>query len=232
MLKLGRKIIRRFTTSAQDRREQPRHATDIHTICRPVSEDYHVAIRIQEVSVDGLKFVANKAVRQGTMIRVDLPKLSGPATTVLACVTHVHDLGKGEWEVGCNFSLELSDDEMRAFGAAKTETGADDARAWVGHPARGTVEFRVLPGHDGLASSAQLVDLSPAGVGLIVDEQLEAGVALTIAMKRLDDKPDRALLACVVYQTERPDGKWAVGCNFLHRLTGSELDELLWHSSF
>ncbi|HEX3149350.1 MAG TPA: PilZ domain-containing protein [Gemmataceae bacterium] len=232
MLKLGRKIIRKFTAPAHDRRVDPRHATDIRTICRPVSEDYHIAIQIRDVSQGGLKFLAAKALRQGTMVRIDLPNLSGPTTTVLACVTHVHEISPVEWEAGCNFSLELSDDEMRAFGAAKLESGADDARAWVRHPARGIVEFRVLPGHDGPARTAQLVDLSPAGVGLIVDEKLEAGAAITVSMKRLDDKPDRPFLACVVYQTERPDGKWAVGCNFLHRLTESDLDELLWASSF
>ena len=232
MLQLGRKIIRKFTSSAQDRREHPRQATDIRTICRPVSEDYHVGIQIQDVSLGGLKFISTDALRQGTMIRIDLPKQSGPPTTVLACVTHINESGHEKWDVGCSFSLELSDDEMRTFGATKSALGADDPRAWVRHPARGTVEFRVLPGHDGPPRTAQLVDLSAAGVGLVVDDELEAGSAITVSMKRLDDKPDRPILACVVYQTKRPDGKWAVGCNFLHRLTESELDELLWASSF
>ena len=89
------------------------------------------------------------------------------------------------------------------------------------------VEFRILPGDDGPPNTAQLVNLSPVGVGLVVDEPLEPGAALTVVLKRLDHKPDRSMLACVVYQTERPDGKWAIGCHFLHQLSEKELDELL-----
>src|SRR5204863_4475501 len=105
-----------------------------------------------------------------------------------------------------------------------------DSRAWVRHTARGPAEYEVLPGDDGPPRTARLVNLSPAGVGLLVDEKLEAGTALTVSLKRIDGQSERHLLACVVYQTRRPDGLWAVGCNFLHELSEKELDELLWLS--
>jgi hypothetical protein len=232
MLQLGRKLLRRLAWTGDDRRAHPRHTTDIRTVCRPVSEEADIPARIADVSVGGVKLRIGRPLREGTMVRVELPRLGGPGTTVLACVMHANEVSRGEWEIGCNFSLELSDDEMQAFGAEKTQAAPADSRAWVRYPARGLVEYEVLPGDDGPPRTGQLVNLSPAGVGLLVDEKLEAGTALTLFLKRVDDQGDRQLLACVVYQTERPDGTWAVGCNFLHELGEKELDELLWLSHF
>ena len=232
MLQLGRRLLRRLATTGVDRRAYPRHATDIRTVCRPVSEEGDVPAQIVDVSLGGIKLRVGRPMREGTMVRVELPRLGGPATTVLACVMHSHEVARGEWEVGCNFSLELSEDEVRAFGGEKTQAAPADLRAWVRHTARGVVEYEVLPGDEYPPRIGQLVNLSPAGVGLLVDEKLEPGTALTVSLKRGDGLPERHLLACVVYQTERPDGMWAVGCNFLHELSEKELDELLWLSHF
>jgi hypothetical protein len=232
MLQLGRKILRRIAGFETERRAHPRHAADLRTVCRPVSEEAVVPVQILDVSVGGIKMRVGRPFREGTMIRVDLPRLGGPTTTLLACVMHAREAAVGQWEVGCNFSLELSDDEMQAFGVEKTQAAAGDSRAWVRHTARGTCEYEVLPGDGGPARTARLVNLSPAGVGLLVDEKLEPGTALTVFLKRIDEQTERPLLACVVYQTERPDGMWAVGCNFLNELGEKELDELLWLSHF
>jgi len=232
MLQLGRKILRRIAGFETERRAHPRHATDVRTVCRPVTEDVTVPVQIVDVSVGGIKMRVGRPFRQGTMDRFDMPRLNGPTTTLLACVMHAGEVTVGQWEVGCNFSLELSDEEIQAFGGEKTQAAAGDSRTWVRHSARGTVEYEILPGDDGPPRTARLVNLSPAGVGLLVDEKLEPGTALTVFLRRIDDQTDRPLLACVVYQTERPDGTWAVGCNFLHELGEKELDELLWLSHF
>lgn len=230
MLELGRKLIRRIAWGPSERRAHPRHATDLRTVCRPVSEDVAIPARILDVSVGGIKMRIERPLRVGTMVRIDLPRLGGPGTTLLACVMHAAEVSVGVWEVGCNFSLELSDEELAAFGVDKTQAAAGDQRAWVRHTARGEAEYEVLPGDSEPARRARLINLSPAGVGLQVDEKLEPGTALTVFLRRTDGITDRPLLACVVYQTERPDGTWAVGCNFLHELGEKELDELLWLS--
>ena len=232
MLQLGRRLLRRLASVGDDRRAFPRHATDIRTICRPVSEDGDVPAQIVDVSLGGIKIRVPRPIRVGTMVRIDLPRLGGPATTVLGCVMHSAEAARAEWEIGCNFSLELSEEEIRAFGGEKTQGAPADLRAWVRHTARGVVEYEVLPGDEEPPRMGHLVNLSPAGVGMLVDEKLEPGTALTVSLKRVDGLPERHLLACVVYQTERPDGMWAVGCNFLHELTEKELDELLWLSHF
>lgn len=230
MLELGRRLIRRVAGGRTERRAHPRHATDLRTVCRPVAEDVVIPARILDVSVGGIKMRIGHLLRVGTMVRIDLPRLGGPGTTLLACVMHANEVSVGVWEVGCNFSLELSEEELAAFGVEKTQATAGDQRAWVRHTARGQAEYEILPGDSEPARSARLINLSPAGVGLQVDEKLEPGTALTVFLRRTDGKTDRPLLACVVYQTERPDGTWAVGCNFLHELGEKELDELLWLS--
>jgi hypothetical protein len=189
--------------------------------------------RIRNVSRTGVNVIVSKVVLEGTMIRIDLPVTKdGPHTTVLACVTNSRETAPGEWSLGCMFSLELSDAEMRALGGEKTAPADPaDQRAWVRYPAQGTVAFRMLPGEVGSPQSGELIDLSPAGVGLLVDQKVEPGSALTVTLRRNDNKPDRTMLVCVVYLTDRPDGKWAVGCQFLHELTEKELQELVWRST-
>ena len=229
---MGRKILRRIAGFETERRAHRRHATDLRTVCRPVSEDATVPVQVVDISVGGLKMRMGRPFREGTMLRVELPRLGGANATILACVMHAREVLVGQWEVGCNFSLELSEEELRAFGGEKTQTAAGDSRTWVRHPARGTVEYEVLPGDDSSPRTARLVNLSPAGVGIQVDEKLDPGTALNIFLKRTDNQTDRSLLACVVYQAERSDGTWAVGCNFLHELGEKEIDELLWLSHF
>lgn len=165
------------------------------------------------------------------MVRVNLPgSPGGPHTTVLACVMHGREIGPGEWSVGCAFSLELSAEEMRLFGGEKSPAGSDDQRAWVRYPAKGLVLFRLVAAADGPARTAEMADLSPGGVGLILTEKLEPGAALTVHLRRTNNRPDWPMLACVVYLTDRPDGKWAAGCHFLRELSEAELNELVWRS--
>jgi hypothetical protein len=232
MLDLGRKLLHSLAGPTDDRRAHPRCRTNLRAVCRLVGDDREIGATVEEVSRGGIKLRLGEPFREGTMVRIDIPNggTDAPAT-VLACVMHARETTSGDWQVGCNFSLPLTDGEVRAFGGAKSRGGSADQRAWVRHPARGLVEFRVLPGETGPPRTADLVNLSQAGVGLIVADRLEPGSALTVTLQRLDDQPARSLVACVVYQGRRPGGKWAVGCNFLHELSEKELDELLWNST-
>jgi hypothetical protein len=54
---------------------------------------------------------------------------------------------------------------------------------------------------------------------------------MTLMLRRQEDKPDRPMLACVVYVTDRPNGRSAIGCSFLRELSEYELNELIWRSS-
>ena len=231
MLRRTRQVLRNLAWPGDDRRARERHATDVQTVCQPLAGDVSIPTRIQNVSQTGANLVVGQPLTEGTMLRVNMPGSPGsPHTTILACIMHSHELDSGEWAVGCRFSLELSPEEMRYFGGEKATAGPDDQRAWVRYPAKGTIAFRLLEDEGDIVHSAELADLSPSGVGLILSEKLEPGSALTLDLRRTDGKPDQSMLACVVYLTDRPDGKWAAGCHFLRELTETELKSLIWRS--
>jgi hypothetical protein len=166
------------------------------------------------------------------MLRVKLPATScGSQTTILACVTNVQRFAEGLWSLGCVFSLELSEAEMRLLGGEKIPSKSGDQRAWVRSPAVGTLSYRLVPGDQTSLLKAELLNLAPAGVGIVVSDRLDAGSLITLMIDRRDGVAHRQLLAYAVYVTDRPDGKWAVGCNFLHELTEKELNELVWRST-
>ena len=228
MFQRTRALLKRFTASGDERRAHARHEVDVETTCHFLADGTEFRAHIRNVSRSGLKLFVPHEVPEGTMVRVQLP---GPAdglhTTVLACVTNTRELPENQWSLGCVFSLEMSDAEMRLLGGENQPASPEDQRAWVRFPTQGTVEYRQLPGDDGSSRTADLVDLSPGGLGLIVADPLEPGDAITVNLRRQNKQADRSMLACVVYMAERPDGKRAVGCNFLHELSERELKELV-----
>jgi len=228
MFQRTRALLKRFSGSGDERRAHVRHPVDVETTCHFLADGREIRARIRDVSHSGVNLAIPHAVPEGTMVRVQLPgPADAPHTTVLACVTNTRELLENQWTIGCMFSLEMSDAEMRHLGGENKLSSADDQRAWVRYPSQGTVEYRLLPAEEGDSRTADLVDLSPGGLGLIVTEPLEPGDAITVNLKRQNNQPDRSMLACVVYMAERPDGKRAVGCNFLHELSERELRELV-----
>jgi hypothetical protein len=75
--------------------------------------------------------------------------------------------------------------------------------------------------------SAQAVDISATGIGLIVNEPIEAGMVLSLDIQGRPGKPERVMHACVVRSGAMPDGRWRLGCNFIRQLDDSELEAFL-----
>ena len=229
MLRRTRAFLRRVTGSADERRAHLRHKVDVETVCRALSDDADMPARINNVSRSGVNLIVPRSLPEGTLIRVHLPtSIQSRQTTMLACVTNTRPFSEGLWSLGCMFSQELSDSEMRVLGGEKVPAKMSDQRAWVRFPARGTISYRHVPETEGELKSAELLDLAPAGMGLVVSERLEPGSAITLHLRCQSDKPERPMLACVVYQTDRSDGKWAIGCTFLHELSEKDLNDLIW----
>jgi len=226
VLRRNRKTADGAAPQSGDRRDFPRQPSAVQTVCQPLAGDLYLPARVRDVSQTGANLIVTHLLTEGTMVRVNVPGTpGGPHTTILGCVMHSRELSTSSWAIGCMFSSELSPEEMRLFGGQKLENGIDGQRTWVRSAFKGTISYRLLP-TDGLLRKGEVSDLSTAGVGLIVDEKLDAGSALMVNLHRADDKPDRPMLACVVYVTDRPDEKWAAGCQFLRQLTTSELREV------
>jgi hypothetical protein len=230
VLRRKRKTTQDSPSQPGDRRDFPRQPSAVQTVCQPLAGDLYLPARVRDVSQTGANLIVTHLLTEGTMVRVNLPGTpGGPHTTILGCVMHSRELSTSSWAIGCMFSLELSREEMRLFSGQQPENSVNGQRPWVLSASKGSISYRLLPA-DGVLRKAEVSDLSTAGVGLIVDEKLDAGSALMVNLHRGNDKADRAMLACVVYVTDRPDEKWAAGCQFLRDLTNSELGELSWHS--
>ncbi len=234
MFERTRNFIRQFTLKTsrnpEDRRAHPRYPTEIRTVCRPVADGTELHAVIRNVSRSGVSLEMAADLTPGTMVRVDVPHAADSAHTVtlLACVMHVSPLAENSWACGCMFSLELDDDELAIFGGQKAQGAHGDQRAWIRHPVHGTAEYRVVPAEgEEQVLTAEVVDLSPCGVGLLLDRQLEPGSVLSLSLHRAKDKPSLAMLASIVYLTDCSDGKWAAGCNFIRELTHDELKSIV-----
>lgn len=224
-----RQMTRTTNKNAEDRRAHPRFATEIVTTCRPVTDGKEHRAIIRNVSRSGVNLLLDQDLIPGTMVRVEVPHLANSTHTVtlLACVMNVSVVSENQWSCGCMFSLELSDEELAIFGGQKVQGAHGDQRAWIRHPVRGSAEYRVLPGESGEMYKAEVVNLSPAGVGLLLDRHLDTGSVLSLSLHRANDKPSLSMLASIVYLTDCSDGRWAAGCNFIRELSNDELKSIV-----
>lgn len=80
---------------------------------------------------------------------------------------------------------------------------------------------------DFVARSAPIVNMSVAGLALVLRQRVRRGSRLLIQMSSGALGIAYDLLVHVVHCTRQPDGKWLVGCAFARELTPSELENLL-----
>ena len=210
-----------------ERRAFPRFPTDLKTVCRLVTDHEELPAKIRNVSRVGINLLVGRAIEAGEMLQVDLPNDNGhPETVVLACIMHCSPLEAGRWSLGCMFSDELGEKELAEFGGQRERHPESDQRIWKRFPSQGKVHFTKLPSDGSATKLGDLVNISPAGIGIQVEERIEPGVVLSLEMQR-SGKDLFTILACVVYLSERREGGWLLGCNFIRELEENELKDLI-----
>lgn len=108
-----------------------------------------------------------------------------------------------------------------------TESGAE-RRVWVRHPCN--LDTMCQPGEGRLDQFwwlAQVQDISPRGMRLVLGRRFESGTTLAIAMQSTTYAYSLTLQAEVVYANPHPSGGFATGCVFSRELTDDELKALL-----
>jgi hypothetical protein len=213
-----------------NRRAHPRYPTDLETECELVNGTVpKIQVCVRNVSRGGINFLTDHRMEPGTLLRIDLPN-NGPASnaSVLACVMHASIQTDGKFSVGCAFSDELGDAQLEVFGARKEAPDVLDKRAWKRFDSQGVAEYILLPPIGEPAKHAQIVNLSPTGIGLLLEEKIEAGAILDLVLKSNDEKqPTFDILACVVFVGARDEGGWVVGCHFIRELAEADLKRLM-----
>jgi PilZ domain len=172
--------------------------------------------------------VTSRAFEQGEMLSIELPLDGGDTRCdVLACVVHCDQTCAGEWSVGCNFSRELSAADLKALRVKPVVGDADDQRQWQRFEADVSATFQLVATAEQTPRPAKVVNLSVAGIGLMVDRAVENGALLSVELHNASGTVERTMLACVVHVNRQPKGQWALGCNFIRSLGEKDLQALL-----
>jgi hypothetical protein len=215
----------------EERRARVRYPSNVETTVHPAdgAEPVRLSARVRNISRTGINLQVERGFEPGSLLSVELPGPDGrPPYTVLACVVHATPRD-GEWALGCTFARELSDDDLSAFGAKRQRPPrADDHRTWVRFPCHVKAACQtVTPDEPEPAWPAQVLNISPSGIGLLVDRPVENGALLSLQLQGAGGQMTHTILACVVHVTAQAAGHWALGCNFIRELSEKELLALL-----
>lgn len=183
---------------------------------------------IRDISQGGIKLEVDQPHEEGEMLTVGLPSSSGHSPlSVLACVVHCAATGPNRWSLGCNFSQELSDADLQAFGAARTPTTPDasEQRAYQRYKVTVHAHYTVVPSDEDIPPRpAHVHDISATGMGLLTDEDIPAGTLLNAKLQGSGEP--FTILACVVRTVDQENGQHLVGCSFIRELPEAVLKGL------
>ncbi len=219
--------------SNDERRVWLRYAADLNTRCAEVGDDGEtgIAALISDISRGGLKVIAPRRFEPGTVLSVELPSVSGEsALAVLACVVRAQPHEDKDWAMGCRFSGELSDEQLQAFGASRTRPTPPDARGWSRFPCEAKAVYQRVGERDLSPHSARVLNISVAGMALLVPEEVAIGELLSTELHGATGQTIVTILACVVHVQQTEEGR-ILGCNFIRELTDSDLRTGLVESS-
>jgi hypothetical protein len=162
------------------------------------------------------------------MLTIELPRAAPEDRfDVLACVVHCDEVEEGQWSLGCTFSRELSEYDLQAFGTTRINDALPDQRQTQRFLTDINATYQLVATAEQPPRKARVLNISVAGVGLLVDEIVENGALLSVELRNAAKTTERAILACVVHITRRPGSEWALGCNFIRSLSEDDLNQLL-----
>jgi len=217
--------------SQADRRLWVRYPADLTAHVHMTADgtnDGRLSARVRDISVGGVNLLVDALFESGQLITVELPHSGGQGTsTVLACVVRVIPQGEGQWALGCVFARELTDEDLADFGAKRERMVPPDKRTWKRFTTKLKAQFQKIGDPANTTHAAQVINLSPSGVGLSVGILIEAGALLSVDLVGPDGNVARTILACVVHVTQQTSGDYALGCNFIRELSEEDLKALI-----
>jgi hypothetical protein len=213
----------------EERRVWVRFTTDLETSCTTPNQNDAAALfaaRIRDISRGGARLLVSRVFDPGSILTIHLPASNGQSSlSVLGCVVHCIPSGDGRWFIGCSFSAELSEDDLRAFGALKAKPTPPDTRNWTRFPVDITATYQFVSDQDALVHPARVRDISASGIAFATEKEIPTGTLLN-AVLHGGHGQTFAILACVVHVSSSPDGGFVAGCNFIRQLSEQDLHSL------
>lgn len=178
---------------------------------------------VRDISLGGLILLLSRPLESGALLRVEIQSAARKTPhSLLTRVIHVEQRQGGLWTVSCCFVKELSDEELRLFGAERVRPTGSDVRAWVRYPCDVELVFYSVVAAAREKCPARIVNISAGGIALCVHRQFESGTLLRLELSA-DVQSLRKLTARVVHLADKKDGTYVLGCTFATELTGDDL---------
>jgi|SRR5438445_3980733 len=217
-------------TPRTERRGWIRYLCDVVTSCQRVNapDDSSVLAKIRNISQGGVNLIVSQPFEAGAILSVELPAGQGePACTILGCVVHAQPQSNGEWVLGCSFVRELTDHDLEPYGAGGQRSNGSDPRKWMRYSCNVQATYRLVRVTERKRSPIKVVDISPCGVGLLVDRCHAIGTVLSLELPGVDGQTTFHTFACVVRVKKIRDDCWSLGCNFIREISDKELRSLV-----
>ncbi|MFO0968739.1 MAG: PilZ domain-containing protein [Gemmataceae bacterium] len=210
--------------AGEERRVWARYPAEIKTIAHlnGKSDTQRLQVIVRDISLGGANLEVERSFAPGAMLSLELPcSHEGETQEVLACVVRIAG-GPDRWSLGCVFSRELTREDLEGFGAQKERTSPEDQRTWKRFTANVTARIQKVSAAESPVHDAQVLNLSPSGIGLSVKDPVEAGALLTVDLTGPAGRHAKPILACVVHVTGHTGGDYSLGCNFIRQLQEDE----------
>jgi len=186
------------------------------------------AAAVRDISLGGANLVVDREFAAGSMLTLELPRTSqGERHEVLACVVRVVLESPGVWSLGCVFSRELTDQDLEGFGAKRVRPDPPDQRIWKRFSVTLRARIQKVGPLDAPIHEGKILNLSPSGIGVLVNTNIEAGALLSVDLIDNAKETVKTILACVVHVTEHANGERSLGCNFIRQLQEEEVNVLI-----
>lgn len=219
----------RPATQTDERRLWVRYPADLTSTVQPASAPgtIRVSSRVRDISLGGANLLVDTYFEAGQLISVELPLRDGKDTLlVLACIVRVMEEKPGQFALGCVFSRELANEDLEGLGGQRVRHEPSDKRIWKRFPTNLAANFQKVGDLNNEVFSAQVLNVSANGVGLLVRDKIDTGTLLTVDFLS-EDEVRRTILACVVHVLRRDQEEWALGCNFIRELSEEDLHDLI-----
>jgi len=215
--------------SDKDRRVWLRYPSEVLTNYSLMGNGHEplFSARVRDVSLGGINLITDRVFEPGTLLTVTLPGDGKSSLAVLACIIHCRQRSENEWAVGCSFSAELEEWQLRAFGARKPVATAGNGRVAARFSCHVKAFCQVPAVPDNPPFEARVLNVSLNGIALEAEQELPAGTLLSTELHGSHGATPLTMLACVVHVTTQLDGQRITGCNFIRELTSQDLELLL-----
>jgi hypothetical protein len=214
-----------------ERRLWVRYPADLKTLVQRAADlpQARAAAKIRDISRGGANLLLDHEIQPGQLVNLELPSPHDEGTyTILACVVRSCQEPSGRWALGCVFSRELTEEDLLVFGARRVRHAPEDKRTWMRFDCSSLqANFQKIGDPASPWCPARVLNLSSSGIGLAVDEFIDAGALLNIDLMGKDGTTARTILACVVHVAQRSDREWDLGCNFIRELSEEDFQALI-----